>query len=387
MPFTSFVRAFREEGAAVFPGPSPGSILLKFDDSVVSIPRDRRLRKVYLETSSRCNLDCPMCFLKGSAEPRGDMDPALLEGLPAQWVAFRDLEWVHFAGIGEPLVHPGVFEAMERAAGMGLKVRLTTNGTLVDAAAARLLVKAPVRIVDFSLEADVEDLPGRGTRAGTVLQAMRTLKAVRAAEGGAWPEIRAAIVLTSSNLEGVTTLPRVLAEAGARGISLSNILPASREMTASALYPVSLEEEAALQAKLFLAFQREGLNVSLPRFALSSERHCAFSRSDAAVIRWDGHVSPCYRLAHGYEEWVLGRKKRVCAHSFGSLAGEPLERIWDSPAYASFRWRLRRALYASCLDCNLLPVCEYPKTTESDCWGDSPACSDCLWDRNLVRCP
>ena len=371
----------------MFSSPSPGPILLKFDDSVVSIPRDRRLRKVYLETSSRCNLDCPMCFLKGSPEARGDMAPALLEDLPAQWKAFPDLEWVHFAGIGEPLVHPGVFEAMARAAGMGLKVRLTTNGTLVDAAAARFLVKVPVRIVDFSLEADVEDLPGRGTRAGTVLQAMRVLKAAREEEGKTFPEIRAAIVLTSSNLGGVTALPPVLAQAGARGISLSNILPASREMAPSALYPVSLEEEAALHAKLFLAFQREGLNVSLPRFALSSERHCAFSRSDAAVIRWDGHVSPCYRLAHGYEEWVLGRKKQVCAHSFGSLADESLERIWDSPAYASFRWRLRRALYASCLDCNLLPVCEYPKTTESDCWGDSPACSDCLWDRNLVRCP
>jgi len=367
--------------------PSREAVLMGFDDSVVSIPRDRRLRKVYLELSSLCNLDCPICFLKNSPEVRGDMDPGLVNDLLAQLRGFPRLEWVHFGGIGEPLVHPRVFEAMTLARSRGWKVRLTTNGTLLDTAGARALVRAGVDVVDFSLEAGAVSFPGRDSPAEATLETMRILRDVRQAGGSAFPEIRAAIVLTVSNLEGVRALPPLLKEAGVRGVSLSNLVPTSEAMVSQALYPVSLEGEASLQQALFLAFQREGLNVTLPRFALSSERHCAFVRSESAVIRWDGSVSPCYRLAHSYEEWVLGRKKQVCAHSFGSLASEPLEDIWDEKLFAGFRWRLRRALYASCLDCNLLPVCEYPKTTESDCWGDTPACSDCLWDRNLVRCP
>lgn len=366
---------------------SSGETLLCFDDSTVSIPRERRLRRILLELSSRCNLDCPMCFLKGSGETRGDLEWGVLQDLFEQANRFPNLEWVHFSGVGEPLVHPRALEALQLAAERGWSVRLTTNGTLVDAGLARALTRIGLKVVDFSLEAEAVGFPGRDSDTGTILEAMRTLDQAKKAEGRVFPEIRAAIVLTASNLERVLALPKFLREAGARGVSLSNLVPTTEAMLPLALYPVSLEEEAVLQRELFLAFQKEGLNAALPRFALSSERHCAFVRSETLVVRWDGKISPCTRLSHGYDEWVLGRKKRVCPHFFGSLVEEGLEAIWDSSPYASFRWRLRRALYASCLDCNLLPVCEYPKTTESDCWGDSPACSDCLWDRNLVRCP
>lgn len=368
--------------------PSSNETRLCFDDSVVSVPRDRRLRRIVVELSSRCNLDCPMCFLKSSPETRGDMEWELAENLFAQAEGFPHLEWVHFSGVGEPLVHPKSTEAISLARRKGWKVRLTTNGTLLaDGALARALARSGAAVVDFSLEAEAVNFPGRESAAGSIFDAMRTLKGACVDEGRPVPEIRAAIVLTASNLEKVLELPKFLGAAGVRGVTLSNLVPTSEAMRPLVLYPVSLEEEARLQQALFLAFQKEGLNVSLPRFALSSERHCAFARSETAVVRWDGRISPCLRLAHGYDEWVLGRRKRVCAHSFGSLASEGLDAIWDDPAYAGFRWRLRRALYASCLDCNLLPVCEYPKTTESDCWGDSPACSDCLWDRNLIRCP
>lgn len=365
----------------------PDATRMRFDDSLVTIPRDRRLRKVYVELTSRCNLDCPMCFLKNSAEARGDMDGAVIDRLLSGLGVFPGLEWVHFGGVGEPLVHPSALDAMKRAGSEGVKVRLTTNGTLVDDAMARAIIRAGVKVVDFSLEAEAVESAGRSSAAGAILKAMRILRDARDGQGREFPEIRAAIVLTSSNLEKVKSLPGQLKAAGVRGVSLSNVVPTSEGMRPLVLYPISLEEEAVLQSTIFLSFQREGLNVSLPRFSLSSERHCAFVRSESALVRWDGQVAPCIRLSHGYEEWVLGRKKRVCSHSFGSVAENPLEDIWDDGAYASFRWRLRRALYASCLDCNLLSVCEYPKTTESDCWGDSPACSDCLWDRNLVRCP
>lgn len=368
--------------------PSADETRLCFDDSVVSIPRERRLRRIVLELSSRCNLDCPMCFLKSSPEARGDMEWDLAESLFDQAEGFPNMEWVHFAGVGEPLVHPKAVEAIGLARGKGWKARLTTNGTLLaDAAMARALARSGLTAVDFSLEAEAVGLPGRESAAGPILAAIRTLKEACGKEECPVPEIRAAIVLTTSNLEKVLEMPKFLREAGVRGVSLSNLVPTSEAMRPLALYPVSLEEEARLQRSLFLAFQKEGLNAALPRFALSSERHCAFARSETAVVRWDGKVSPCTRLSHTYDEWVLGRRKLVCAHSFGSLASERLDAIWDGPAYTGFRWRLRRALYASCLDCNLLPVCEYPKTTESDCWGDSPACSDCLWDRNLIRCP
>ncbi len=110
----------------MFLNPSRDAAQLRFDDSVVSIPRDRRLRKVYLELSSRCNLDCPICFLRNSPEARGDMDPGLLEDLMAQLAGFPDLEWVHFEG-NRGAVHPNAFEPWH-CSFKGWRVRLTTNG-------------------------------------------------------------------------------------------------------------------------------------------------------------------------------------------------------------------------------------------------------------------
>jgi len=46
-----------------------GNVILDLDESRIVIPRDRRLRKVYLEFSSRCNLNCPMCFRESWTEP------------------------------------------------------------------------------------------------------------------------------------------------------------------------------------------------------------------------------------------------------------------------------------------------------------------------------
>lgn len=369
------------------PMDSTSGVRFSLEDSTILIPRDRRLRKLYLELSSRCNLSCPMCFRLFWKDGEGDLDWSVYENLLQSVGDFPHLETFHFAGLGEPLVHPRFLDAVRCAKARGLRVSLTTNGTLVTREMARELVALGVDAVDISFEAEQALLPGRETLAAAHLETFHMFREEKKRAKRLLPELRAAFVLTRSNVDNAADIPATLSSVGVTVLSMSNLVPLTKELTELVLYPLSLEEEARLHRKIFVACQRAGVTALLPRFALSSEKHCNFVRSESAVIRSDGAVVPCYRLAHTYPEWVLGREKTVVAASFGSLKERSLPAIWDDERYVSFRWRLRRALYASCLDCHLLPVCEYPKTTESDCWGDSPACSDCLWDRNLVRCP
>ena len=363
------------------------SAILDLDDSRIVIPKDRRLRKGYLECSSRCNLNCPMCFRESWTEPQGDMDWALVVRLVSWFHEFPGLETVHFLGIGEPFCHPRIFDAIRILKSRKLCVRVTTNATMLDAAAAGALVAAGVDIVDLSVEAENVPWPGRASSLDTLLAAAENLLIAKKKKRSSLPDTRIALVVTRSNLSRIPEIIKALRGKGINAASVSNILPTDIKADSNRLYPLSLDEEVSIRSKLYTQFQYAGIRPELPRFALSTERHCAFVRSESCFVRWDGLVSPCLRLSHGYREVVLGREKEVIPWFFGDLKQQTLADVWDDPGYVSFRWRLRRALYASCLDCNLLRSCEYAKTTESDCWGDSPACSDCLWDRNLIRCP
>ena len=118
------------------------SAILDLDDSRIVIPKDRRLRKLYLEFSSRCNLNCPMCFRESWTEPQGDMDWALFVKLVSCLHEFPDLETVHFLGIGEPFCHPRIFDAIRTLKSEKLRVRITTNATMLDAAAAAQVCRA-----------------------------------------------------------------------------------------------------------------------------------------------------------------------------------------------------------------------------------------------------
>lgn len=363
------------------------NVVLELEESRIVIPVDRRLRKIYLEFSSRCNLNCPMCFRESWTEPQGDMDWELFNRLVSDLDQFPVLETLHFLGIGEPFCHPRLIDAVKTIKAMNKRVRITTNATLLDSPAAEALVKAGADIVDLSVEAENVPWPGRANSLDSLVSAAEELQRARKTAGTGACETRIALVVTRSNITQIPDIVQALHGKGISAASVSNLLPTDLAADANRLYPLSLEEEVAVRSRLYTRFQHAGIKPELPRFALSTERHCNFVRSESCFIRWDGSVAPCLRLSHGYSEVVLGREKEVVPWFFGDLKKQRLSEVWDDPGYVSFRWRLRRALYASCLDCNLLRSCEYAKTTESDCWGDSPGCSDCLWDRNLIRCP
>ena len=66
-------------------------------------------KKVYVELTTRCNLQCPMClkFSEGSCIDEGDLPLAFFKKLAP---SLAHTEFLVLNGIGEPLLHPDLDE-------------------------------------------------------------------------------------------------------------------------------------------------------------------------------------------------------------------------------------------------------------------------------------
>lgn len=115
----------------------------------------KRFKKVYIEISNVCNLQCTFC----PEVHRGKkfMEPELFRKAA---VAVAPLaEAVCFHLMGEPLLHPRFEEYVGFCESIGLPVELTTNGILLDDARMKALLNPALRQVNFSLQAFNDNFP------------------------------------------------------------------------------------------------------------------------------------------------------------------------------------------------------------------------------------
>ncbi|NVN91592.1 MAG: radical SAM/SPASM domain-containing protein [Desulfuromonadales bacterium] len=132
---------------------------------------------------------------------------------------------------------------------------------------------------------------------------------------------------------------------------------------------------------------RLGLEIRLPAVAPRSDRACDFLEAGSVFVSWDGNVHPCYFLWHKYVCYFTERKKHVSTKSFGCLADEGIQEIWNSAPYREFREEVLRHEYPFCANCNLIP-CEYLycEEFEQDCYTNTVPCGDCFWCMGLFNC-
>ena len=118
----------------------------------------KRFRKVYLEISNRCNLNCSFC--PGTKRPAGGLDRERFAFLLDRLEPWTDFLYFHL--MGEPLCHPDLEAFLQLAGERGFRVILTTNGTLLPRRQEILLAAPGLHKVNISLhafEANDLDMP------------------------------------------------------------------------------------------------------------------------------------------------------------------------------------------------------------------------------------
>lgn len=311
--------------------------------------RARTPREVQLEVTNRCNLDCDMCpRLTLLKVPEQDMSRETFEAVLDR---LDRPEAVTLTGWGEPLMHPRLFEFIDRlhARWPGVDVGFTTNGHLLtDGMIDKILARGVAR-VNVSLEelpwADDHgatrvpaetDNPLKG-HANTVardghptppkvvehLRRFLERRHAQAARGEPAPEVRLQVVLFPGSASIVERLIDFAADLRFQAVNLVRLDVRGRPDLARPAYD---EERALIRLARARAAARGVPCGSVNDHGLLLR---LASRGDRACMRLDNYI---YVDVHGnVAPCCLLRGVRV-----GNLVEQTLDEVWNGEALRRF---------------------------------------------------
>jgi len=362
-------------------------IKLNYKDYVLVIQRKNDLKKLYIEITNECNLNCKICFRRFWKDSIGQMSFKHFQDILKQAKEFPELETVYLGGIGEPTIHPDFIKIIKKVKEAGYRLEFGTNGTQIAEYADSLIEYGVDKIIvsiDAPEPAIYRDI--RGTDFFSIESNILAIQKMKKKLRRNLPEIGIEVVVMKSNKNLLFGIVQLANKVGVNHILFSNLIPFNKLLTKEIVYDDSMDYKKLIN-DLNTAIGKYNVRLEFPKFNLQTERICQFVEKKSTVIRWDGEVAPCYRFLHSYNEFIFGRKKEVVAHSFGNTFKEKLSDIWTSKDYEVFRYNTKNSIYPSCTDCSLMDACSFTEDTEFDCWGNNPSCADCLWARGIIKCP
>ncbi len=410
MPGPSQACVDEEPAAAARPGLSRGGAPVAASekgDEARLLPAATRPRKLYVEPTNQCNLNCRMCLRHVWDEPPGQMSATHFARIVAGLRAWSPPPTVFFGGQGEPLGHPDIVEMVAEVKALGALTEMITNGTLLSEAKARGLIAAGLDRLWVSLDGarpetymDIR----LGAQLPQVIANVARFGSLRRPGHRPQPEIGIAFVAMRRNIADLPALLRLGRALGATRYLVTNVLPYTAEMQEETLYQRALSAIAYLPSpwvpsielpkmdleeatqKPLLEIMRGGQNVSYAGCNLGhANDRCPFIADEAAAIGWDGRFSPCLPLLHDHVSFLHHRRRLSRRYVIGNVAERDLASLWEEAAHQAFRARVRAFTFSPCTFCG---GCDLSEMNETDCFGNPfPTCGGCLWAQGVIRCP
>ena len=391
-------------------------MLVEEGDSILLTPSIHVLRKLYIEPTSVCNLNCVTCIRKNWQESNGYLSQPTFNRLVKQMKALPSLESVMFGGFGEPMSHPDILTMVKAIHELGIKTGMTTNGTQLTHDKIMGLFEAGLDDLWVSIDS-VRPSKFNEIREGAdfdqVYDHLKHFKTINK-KSNHKIHLGIAFVVTKDNVEDLSRLRHFAGSVWAEKISISNAIPYDQEMAEKLLYNKRLFNAWAHQEDRdnLIGFKEVVIpEVSLPKMdyndltkeplhALHSsmmkirllnepyKEHkdtCRFIHESNCFIRWDGMVSPCMGLLHDYTTYLNSHKREIKAHYFGDIQEESLQDIWQSKVYHEFREKVYDFDFSPCVHCG---GCEEMDDNNKDCLDNIfPTCGGCLWAQGVIQCP
>jgi len=283
--------------------------------------------------TTQCNLNCIHCISRFSRASVSHLAPAI-RALIAQWCHdgkvidvqtdySGDLFWAEHRFGGE----------LDFFGGLGVPLTVSTNGVHMTPEASRTLLRSRVRWVNVSLDAGTDET-FRRVRKGApslpdVVANMRAMAAARSETGRADVVLSIGFTLMRST---ITELPEVLQlcrDVGFDLVSTRHVEAYTRDMADESFWFDQTGFNDARETALARAAEM-GVALYMPRaFEPRPERRGHLPCQEpwrSAVILGNGDVQVCC---------VPGPGMRM-----GNLNEQPMEAIWNGPAYQEFRTRV-----------------------------------------------
>lgn len=360
------------------------------EGDLVLYPRLPDARKLYIEVTTSCNLNCLTCIRHSWTDPHSHMKPETFQKIMDSLDGLPNLERVIFTSFGEPLMNRNLLSMIAEVRKRDLAVTLGSNGVMLKEKVLRELFRLGIDQLVVSIDGGKpETYEGvRGTQLAIIIENVKKFNEIKKEMGAFKPSLGIEFVAMQSNQSELREVLELASELNASRLVVSHVLPYTKEMNEEKLYgygPRDPLQVGAWPVKEDI-WVRWGL-IELPRMFWGAERRCRFVQDKSIVVGWDGNVSPCYAFSHSYKYYTVdGVEKNVERFILGNVNEQPLAEIWMNEEFTRFRSNVRSFHFPSCPDCDLRETCDLRKNNEG-CWGHNPSCADCLWAQDIVRCP
>lgn len=336
-----------------------------------------------------CNLRCLHCYTDSESKKYGgeltrEEGFALLDDLAAFGVPS-----VLLSG-GEPFVHPHLFDYITRAREKGLRVTISTNGTLISKERAARLNEIGVSYVGISLDGIGATNDTFRGKTGAFVEAVEGIR--NCLSQGVRVGLR--MTLTRHNVEDLPGIFRFIREEKIPRVCFYHLVPTGRgRKIAGDDLTQALARRAVDQIIAFSEEIRERgdateiLTVDQPADGPYLLLHLAEAGDPRAAaveekIRWNGGG----RWGSGVGIGCVGPTGNVHPDQFwrdqilGNVREKPFSRIWEDPEndlLAGLRNRLPR-LKGRCAACRFISMCgggfRARAAYAGDPWGEDPGC-------------
>lgn len=335
-----------------------------------------------------CNLRCLHCYSDSQARAYpGELNVVQARALLEDLAAFG-VPAVLFSG-GEPLARPDFFELAGYARELGLKITLSTNGTLIDAIRAEHIRTIGFTYVGISFDGigPVNDFfRGRTGAFEHALQGLRNCRAVG-------QKVGLRLTLTPHNVNDLDAIFDFIADEGIQRACFYHLVPAGRGRGEVWLS----HEESRKAVETIFRRTREFAEAGDPREILTVDNHTdgpflyltlLRTDPDAAaraydLLAWNGGAlnSSGVGIAdvdtqgdvHPDQFWQSATLGNVKLRRFSEIWTDP-----DNELLAALRDRIPR-LHGRCADCKYLNLCGgnfrvRALAATGDMWAPDPAC-------------
>ncbi len=366
------------------------------------------LAKVYIEPTSKCNLNCQTCVRSTWNEKTGNMDSKVFDALINQLKDFKNIQSVMFGGFGEPTFHKDILLMINRIKSLDIQAEITTNGTMLNECMIKGLFKNKLDVLWISFDGTDQNIFEGIRRGASYNHVVENLKILKSFNRIKKHKIKVGItfVVMKKNIDSLSEIVNLAKTIGASSILISNVLPYSHDMVDQTLYNWStsrfyssnnslsislplIDVNRYTKEPLYSLFKNYNFNISIIDNMINLENpKCRFIRERSTFIRWDGMVSPCMGLLHESKTYPYlsdNFERVVKSYTLGDINKRKLKEIWDSEEYRNFRNKVNDFDFSPCLQCGL---CEYAENNSEDCFGNIfPTCGGCLWAQGVIQCP
>ena len=347
-----------------------------------------------------CNLRCVHCYSDSMAmQYPGELTWEQMQDVVEDLAAYQ-VPSLLLSG-GEPMIHPRFFDLVDLATAKGLKLTISTNGTLITPEKAALLKAANVAYVGISLDGIGKIHDEFRRKEGAFDAAVRGFKNCHAV--GQKTGLR--LTLTRHNVENIERILDFIEEQEIQRVCFYHLVPAGRGSELQVLAPEEARRAidtliARVEAWHAQGIERELLTVTQPAdgayllVRMQNENHPNLAEAHR-LLAWNGGGAN----SSGRGIANIDTQGNVHPDQFwqdvtlGNVKQMPFSQIWEeqNPASAEKLAAIRSIgllsqeerqarMSGPCADCRWFTICGGGFRTRAafcnngDLWGSDPGC-------------